>query len=246
MRHVFPTMGTMVSLTLDADRPALFERIERVFADADRRFSLYREDSELARIAAGTLDLADASSAVLDSYSAAIQWRNSTDGAFNPNRPDGVVDLNGIVKAEAMSRAGDELHGAGCHDWSLVVGGDLLASGVGPGGIPWTTGLIDPANRAALLCSVVLRGSRRAIATSGSAERGDHIWLGGGVTSPEFVQVTVVADDIVTADVLATAIVAGGRATLDDACDRWPVDVLTVDRAGELQATPGLRAALAA
>jgi thiamine biosynthesis lipoprotein len=246
MRHVFPTMGTMVSLTLDGDRPALFERIERVFADADRRFSLYREDSELARIAAGTLDLTDASSAVLDSYSAAIQWRNGTDGAFNPNRPDGVVDLNGIVKAEAMSRAGDELHGAGCHDWSLVVGGDLLASGVGPGGTPWTTGLIDPANRAALLCSVVLRGSRRAIATSGSAERGDHIWLGGAVTAPEFVQVTVVADDIVTADVLATAIVAGGRATLDDACDRWSVDVLTVDRAGELQATPGLRAALAA
>jgi thiamine biosynthesis lipoprotein len=236
----------MVSLTLDGDRPDLFERIERVFADFDSRFSLYRDDSELARIAAGTLALADASSAVLDSYSAAVEWRNRTDGAFNPNRPDGVVDLNGIVKAEAMSHAGEELHGAGCRDWSLVVGGDLLASGVGPAGAPWATGVIDPANRAALLCSVVLRGPRRAIATSGSAERGDHIWLGGDATSPEFVQVTVVADDIVTADVLATAIVAGGQATLDDACDRWSIDVLTVDRRGEMRATPGLRDALAA
>jgi thiamine biosynthesis lipoprotein len=245
-RHVFPTMGTMVSVTFDDGGHPPLKRVERVFADADHRFSLYRDDSELARIAAGTLNLADASIAVLDSYSAAVEWRNSTDGAFNPNRPDGVVDLNGIVKAEAMRRAGDELHSAGCHDWSLVVGGDLLASGVGPGGTPWATGVIDPANRAALLCSVVLRGSRRAIATSGSAERGDHIWLGGGITSPDFVQVTVVADDIVTADVLATAIVAGGSATLDDACDRWSIDVLTVNRGGELQATPGLRAALAA
>jgi thiamine biosynthesis lipoprotein len=245
-RHVFPVMGTMVSLTFDDDGRAPLKRVERVFADADHRFSLYRNDSELARIAAGTLNLADASLAVLDSYSAAVEWRNNTDGAFNPNRPDGVVDLNGIVKAEAMRRAGDELDGAGCRNWSLIVGGDLLASGVGPAGTPWATGIIDPANRAALLCSVVLRGSRRAIATSGSAERGDHIWLGGTATSPEFVQATVVADDIVTADVLATAIVAGGRAALDDACDRWSIDVLTVDKAGELQATPGLKNALAA
>jgi len=56
--------------------------------------------------------------------------------------------------------------------------------------------------------------------------------------------VTVVANDIVTADVLATAIVAGGRATLDLATDSWPIDVLATAR-GELVATPGIRAILA-
>ena len=108
------------------------------------------------------------------------------------------------------------------------------------------TGIADPDDRSALLCAVELRGSRRAIATSGGAERGDHIWLAGTAERAEFEQVTVVADDIVTADVLATAIVAGGRRTLDDLTDRWDIDVITVDRRGELLATPGIRTALVA
>jgi thiamine biosynthesis lipoprotein len=106
-------------------------------------------------------------------------------------------------------------------------------------------GVVDPFDRAALVCAVVLRGERRAVATSGSAERGDHIWLGGDPAQADFVQATVIANDIVTADVLATAIVAAGRAGLDDLCDRWPIDVLTVDREGWMLATPGFRAALA-
>jgi thiamine biosynthesis lipoprotein len=63
--------------------------------------------------------------------------------------------------------------------------------------------------------------------------------------APEYLQVTVVADDILTADVLATAIVAGGESMLREACGSWDIDVLTVDLAGELTATPGFRAALA-
>jgi thiamine biosynthesis lipoprotein len=43
----------------------------------------------------------------------------------------------------------------------------------------------------------------------------------------------------VTADVLATTIIAGGPAALDQICATWDVDVLTIDRAGELRMTPG-------
>jgi thiamine biosynthesis lipoprotein len=52
----------------------------------------------------------------------------------------------------------------------------------------------------------------------------------------------VVADDIITADVLATAIISGGSTALDDLTARFNVDVLTVDREGCLRATPGMRA----
>jgi thiamine biosynthesis lipoprotein len=41
--------------------------------------------------------------------------------------------------------------------------------------------------------------------------------------------------------VLSTAILAGGQETLDDATDRWDIDVLTVDAQGRLSATPRLR-----
>jgi thiamine biosynthesis lipoprotein len=244
MRHVFVTMGTVVSLDVsDADAAAPVELVERVFADADARFSLYREDSELSRINAGGFGLLDASPELREAYELASDWRVRTGGAFTPTRPDGLLDLNGVVKALAMRDAGSVLDDAGCRDWTLVVGGDLLASGSGSGGAPWVTGVVDPADRTALLCAIELREPRRAMATSGAAERGDHIWLVG--MAPEYLQVTVVADDILTADVLATAIVAGGESMLRAACGRWDIDVLTVDVAGGLTATPGFRAALA-
>jgi thiamine biosynthesis lipoprotein len=51
--------------------------------------------------------------------------------------------------------------------------------------------------------------------------------------------VSVIADSIVTADVLATAIISGGQVSLDDSTARWPIDVLVVRRNGELLASPG-------
>jgi thiamine biosynthesis lipoprotein len=243
MRHVFPTMGTMVSLEAADLDPLALEHVEQLFADADARFTLYRPDSELSRVNATSIPLVDASPQLREAYAIAIDWRAQTDGHFTPTRPDGLLDLNGVVKAIAMRDAGDELERSGCRDWTLVVGGDLLASGRDHDQRPWTTGVVDPHDRTALLCAIELPDGRRAIATSGSAERGDHIW--GARGDAGFAQVTVVADDILTADVLATAIVAGGDDMLRTACERWSVDVLAVGRAGELTATPGFRAALA-
>ncbi|WP_395639908.1 FAD:protein FMN transferase [Pseudolysinimonas sp.] len=244
MRSVFPAMGTMVSLV--TERAVAADAVAAVFDAADRRFSLYRPDSELRRIAAGRLRLEESSPAMKAMYADALEWRQRTEGAFSPNRPDGVIDLDGIVKAAAMRDAGDVLDASDCGAWTLVVGGDILASGADPGaGARDAIGVVDPFDRGALVCSIMLRGRRRAVATSGSAERGDHIWLGGQTAPADFVQVTVIADDIVTADVLATAIVSAGRAGLDDLCDRWPIDVFAVDRAGRSVATPGFRAALA-
>jgi thiamine biosynthesis lipoprotein len=195
----------------------------------------------LSTIADGRARLPDASPELRAVYAEAIEWRRLTDGAFSPHRPDGVIDLNGIVKASAMRDAARVLDAAGAR-WSLVVGGDIVHSD--PDGATAPIGIVDPADRRALLCSVVPPRGRRAIATSGSAERGDHIWLGGDPLPAAFTQVTVMADDIVTADVLATAIVAAGPAGLDDLCDRWPVDVLTVDRSGSMLGTPGFASAL--
>lgn len=238
MRSVFETMGTVASL--DGADERLSALVRDVFGAVEARFSLYRSDSELSRIAAGELAFTDTSDQVRQVYTDALTWSGQTGGAFTPHRADGVIDLNGIVKARAMSAASDVLSAAGCINWSLVVGGDVITSGSAH-----SVGIVDPADRSALLCAIELTGSRRAVATSGSAERGDHIWLAGTTKSAEFVQATVVADDIVSADVLATAIIAGGRATLDEVTERWDVDVLTVDRTGGLLATPGIRSSLA-
>jgi FAD:protein FMN transferase len=244
MRATFETMGTTASV--DVPSSAFVGIIEDVFARADETFSLYSPTSELSRIARGELTMMDASSAVRDAYGCAVFWREQTDGAFSPHRPDGVIDLNGVVKARAIADAADLLIDAGVTEWSINVGGDVLHSELRTDGSAWSVGIADPADHSALLCAVELDRAHPAIATSGSAERGDHIWRGRSGDAPEFVQATVIAADIVTADVLATAIIAGGSATLDLVTERFAVDVLTVDRAGALRATPGLRSALAA
>ena len=244
MRHVFETMGTVVSLEAPGLAPDILGAIESAFDDADRRFSLHRDESELSAVNAGRVGLPDAGPELRAAHALAVEWRILTGGAFTPVRPDGLLDLNGVVKALAMRHAAGILEDAGMPDWTLVVGGDLMASGRGPDGRPWVTGIVDPDDRGRLLCSIELRGSRRAIATSGAAERGDHIWKAGSAPGA-FRQVTVVADDIVTADVLATAIVAGGNDMLTEACARWDIDVLAVEVGGGLSATPGFRTALA-
>jgi len=243
--HVFNTMGTTVSLRFAGMLPGpdVLHTIEAAFETFGRRFSLYRPDSEISRVARGELALCHASAVLRDGYADALDWRNRTNGAFTPHRPDGVIDLNGIVKASAMAAAGGLLVAAGETDWLLNVGGDILGRG-DLAGTPWSVGITDPVDRAGLLCALNLGADRCAVATSGTAERGEHVWRHDRPrtdVSAVYRQVTVLAADIVTADVLATAILAGGREQRDDAIARFPIEVLTVDAAGEITATLGLQ-----
>ncbi|BCW60593.1 FAD:protein FMN transferase [Arthrobacter sp. StoSoilB20] len=250
--RTFRSMGTVVSLTVagstwaDAAQDELesaVEVVQGVFTELDRTFSLYRPASEASRLARGELTLAYASGSMQDLYAEASEWRLATEGAFSAERPDGILDLSGIVKAHAAREAALSLGALGLHNWCLNAGGDVLVSGH-PGHAtqePWLTGIVDPLDRRALLGAFPLE-SANALATSGSAERGHHIWAVGGNRSG-FIQVSVAAADIVTADVLATAIVAGGTRTLDQAVERWGVGVLAVNSDGTLLATPEFRAA---
>lgn len=263
----FPSMGTVISLRLgeadggfvlhddaldgiqrEADHAA--QRVacaaaraivEPVFHRWDERFSLYRESSELSRIARGDIRLPEASEAVRDCYALALDWRDRTDGVFTPHRADGVIDLSGVVKALAIAESDAALRTAGLHDWTVNAGGDILVCGGLNPGSEWTVSIVNPRDRLDALVTVPLRSPMRAVATSGSAERGEHIWTPApGGLSP-FWQVSVFAADIVTADVLATAIVAGGEATLNRCTERFSIDVFAVLRDGQLLATPGLR-----
>ncbi|WP_242492371.1 FAD:protein FMN transferase, partial [Agromyces binzhouensis] len=231
---VFEAMGTVVSVRAGisaAHADAAADAVAAVFARWEARCSLFDPVSELSRVGRGELALVDASADVRDAYALALHWRDATDGAFTPHRGDGVIDLNGVVKALAVEEAGEALDRAGFAGWAIGAGGDVLvamtAGGRERGGLP--IGIVDPGDRTALLARIDLEPPRRrAVATSGSAERGDHIWTLPGAGPSPFLQVSVAAADLITADVLATAIVAGGRAALDDLADRHDVDVLAV------------------
>lgn len=233
MNHVFHSMGTAISLAgdvSDADARA----IEQAFAELDARFSLYREDSELSRLARRDILLPAASPQVRTAYELAAFWRSETEGAFTPHRPDGVIDLAGVVKAMAIQVAGDILDASGSQHWCVNAGGDILTR-TGHERDPWVIGVTDPSDRQQLLTQFTASHAFPAFATSGIAERGEHIWrLGADDT---FISVSVAGPDIVTVDVLATAILAGGPATLERALQRWPLEVIASTRSGEYVVT---------
>ena len=229
----FTTMGTVV--TLRGAGPAAAAEVRAVFAGYDHRYSLHDPASVLSRIAAGTLRLSDAPAAVRAVYALALAWRDRTGGAFTPHRPDGVVDLSGVVKALAVRDAGAALDGH-AEDWMISAGGDVLVRGRYRPDTSWTVGVVDPARRDTVVGVVRLDGTRRSVCTSGTAERGEHVWRR---SVPTFVQATVVADDVVTADVLATAVVAGDEDDLRRLTAPGDVDVLAFGVDGTVWATPG-------
>lgn len=235
MRHTFATMGTVGSLHLDAAvDDATRREVEQIFARHESTFSLYRDDTPAAALARAELTLENAPGVVRDEYARAVEWRTATSGWFTPHRPDGVIDLAGTIKAVALQEAAAVLEAGGA-EGLLGVGGDLVRLG----SRPRVVGVVDPDDRSRLLADLVLDG-RRAIATSGSSERGDHIW--GALGRSDIRQATVLADDIVTADVLATAIVAAGTTGADDLLARFDVDAILATVDG-LRATPGWPAA---
>ena len=235
--HTFETMGTVVSLRLPDDLTsesltAARDAVTQEFTARDERFSLYRPDSEASRVARGELALSESSDEMRDAYAESLVWRDATGGAFTPHRPDGVIDLSGTIKADALRAAASALRERGVDTFSINAGGDIVTEGV-PSDGAWITGIAHPLEPGSVLSVVSVTPGMSSLATSGIAERGEHIWRRHD-TDTSFVQVTVCADDIMTADVCATAIIAGGSETLDLVTARGDVGVLVVRADGSL------------
>ena len=234
---VFETMGTVVTLVSVAPLDdATREEVQDAFRELDAKFSLYRPESEASLVGAGRAGVRTASAEYQEMYWAAITWSEATDRAFTPHRPDGVIDLSGVVKARGIQAAGDVLARHGHTDWCLNAGGDVLVAGVQDTGEPWLVGIVDPDDRTRMWSQFATRSGRLAVATSGIQERGEHVWR--MAADDTFTQVTVAAADIETADVLATAILAGGVTTLQLVQGKFDIDVLASAYDGRVWASP--------
>lgn len=230
MRFLETVMGIPMSIDIrdDVDAAPAAERAFRVLRDADERFSAYRPDSEVSRAnAAGAARVEHSTDfrevvAIGDAASAA------SGGAFRIRRPDGTWDLDGVVKGWAAARAAQGLAAAGLRDYCLNAGGDVVVAGTPGEGRPWSVGIRSPHSPDEMLA--VLAVTDAGVATSGTYERGSHIVDGrDGSVARSLLSVTVVADDLTTADVLATAVFALGPTGIPWAIDAGARGVLAVD-----------------
>jgi thiamine biosynthesis lipoprotein len=235
-------MGLPVSVHVRRPGPATEGAVAAVFAalrEADARFSTYRPDSEISRLNRGELRPADCHPQVREVLElAAVAWRR-TGGYFDAMLPgpDGrpTCDPTGLVKGWAVERAAALLAAAGIPEYYLNAGGDMVLAA--PDGTPpWRVGVEDPAAPDTGLAAVLsLRTG--AVATSGTARRGEHIHhplATPGTAGP--LSATVVGPSLTWADVYATALVAGAGVEVLPA----GYSALLVGPDGNLTGTPGL------
>jgi thiamine biosynthesis lipoprotein len=214
MRRVEHVMGTAVSLEIAGGAPE--QVADAVFAwlrQVDARYSTYRADSAISRIARGELPVAAAPSEVRAVLDACAGLRRATDGYFD-SFATGSLDPSGYVKGWSVQVASDRLMAAGYPNHCINAGGDVRARGWARPGEAWRIGVRHPFDPAAVC--FVLSGTEVAVATSGSYERGDHVF-NPFTRRPArgLVSVTVTGADLGRADAYATAAMAMGERGLD-------------------------------
>jgi len=236
-----------------ADTDHAIEIACAILHEADAIFSLYKPESPLSQLAAGKTSVAQCPSVVSEVWDACEAWQKKTDGWFSAFTPEHTFDPSGLVKTWAARRAAESLIDAGISDFTMNAGGDVYVADQASAEVAWRIGLSKPVSIAALeagaLAVLNLKGTEyRAVATSGSAERGAHIWnpkAPGREPANELVQVSVIARDLVEADIWATAAFAEGLASMAR-IDREPhLEALAILADGQMAATPGLAALIA-
>jgi thiamine biosynthesis lipoprotein len=192
--------------------------VREVFAElveADRVFSPYKADSVVSRLGRGEVGWDAVDPVVRDVAERCVRARDLTRGLFDAELPGGGWDPSGLVKGWAVERAGGRLRDVPDVDWCLNAGGDVLV--LSPSGQPFTVGIQDPRDPGRVVAS--LDRTDGAVATSGTAARGAHLYdpRTGGAVASGWLSVSVSGPSLEYADVLATAAFVAG--------DAWP-DVL--------------------
>lgn len=186
--------------------------IDQAFATLERMDLAYafgRPDSLVSRYNRGELAavLTDEFAAVLAEATLATR---GTEGWFDPSRPDGVIDLSGILIGLAVERAAEDLWAWGARNFSIDASGDVLTRGSADGdGRPWRVNIADPRRDGYIVAA--LSGYDLHVASSGTDGR-PTFWAPEGkpLVDTTFASVTVTGPSLTWADAAATALTVAG------------------------------------
>ncbi|MEZ5185188.1 MAG: FAD:protein FMN transferase [Candidatus Nanopelagicales bacterium] len=215
-RFVEHVMGMPITMVLRGAESALAEAAWRAVIDelrwVDEVFSTYRDDSWISRLGRGEVGVRDCPPEVDEVLSLGRTAYRASGAAFSVWLPDADgrsrFDPSGVVKGWAVERAAGHV---GHPDFCLSAGGDMVCR---TDDRPWRVGIEHPLDPARLVAVVPVRNG--AVATSGTAHRGQHISDARTGTVPEgLASVTVVGPSLTWADIYATAAFAMGQSAVE-------------------------------
>jgi FAD:protein FMN transferase len=157
--------------------------------------------------------------------------------------PQGMeIDLGGIAKGWIVDRAANLLHSY-ANACGVSAGGDILFIGHPQDGLDWDISLEDPRDPMRMMCQ--LHVGSGAVATSSvmkrtwnQGEKVHHHLIDprtGESAKTDWLSVTVITPDVITAEIYAKAILIGGEGELSNLLyDRRDVTFIAVDPNGHL------------
>jgi thiamine biosynthesis lipoprotein len=223
MRRVKNIMGIPISIDIpELTDEKLFEMVFTRLQQIDTTFSTYKPDSMLNQFLDGKKAL---SSEMQQVKNACAAYEHLTGGYFSAHY-NGSFDPTGYVKGWAIQEARDTLKASHVTTFLINAAGDIMAASDGKK--LWNISLQDPFSRTATLGTVTLKNG--AIATSGTYERGRHIF-NPHTKQPvgQLVSASVYGPEIIPADVFATACIAmGGERAIDFINDQPGYEALFV------------------
>ncbi|MBN2805893.1 MAG: FAD:protein FMN transferase [Prolixibacteraceae bacterium] len=163
--------------------------------------------------------------ALIDSIRAFVGYRkvHLENGQIIKDDPRIMLDFSAIAKGYAVDVVGKVLAAKGCKNYMVDIGGEVMAHGLNREGNIWRIGINEPndnepANPAELQAIIALKD--KAVATSGNyrnfyVENGKKYAhtidpFSGYPVDHTLLSATVLADDCMTADALATALMVLG------------------------------------
>ncbi len=218
-RYEIPVWGTVLFIDVASSKVSegaidtAIENVKRFVYGVDEEFSTYKDGSFVTRLRRGEIAIEQCPADVQEVWQLCAVARDLSDGAFDPWAVAGGFDPSGYVKGWAADRVAEILGAAGCEDIQVNAAGDLtLRGGVVENGAvgPWKIGVVNPDNRQEVLR--IFEISDGAIATSGTYERGAHIFdPATGTIAIGAKSATVLGPDGGLTDALATALMVAGE-----------------------------------
>ena len=218
-RYEIHVWGTVLFLDLgsvsisEADLDRAVELVKSFVYEVDEVFSTYKEGSFVSRLRRGEISIESCPADLQEVWGLCGVARDLTGGAFDPWGVVGGFDPSGYVKGWAADRVAQILLEAGCEHIQVNAAGDLtLRGGINEKGLvgPWKIGVVNPDNRQEVLRIFEINDG--AIATSGTYERGAHIFdPSTGTIAIGATSATVLGPDGGLTDALATALMVAGE-----------------------------------
>lgn len=227
-------MGMPVIVEI-SDKNADEKDIEKVFDYlkwVDATFSPFKITSEISKYNRREKYSKD----LTEILKLAEKTKKETNGYFDIVKPDGKMDPSGIVKGWAIKGAADILRKKGYKKFFIDIAGDAEIVGG-----PWKWGIRNPFNKKEIV--KVLNLSNCGIATSGTYERGQHIYNPFTKRSEitDIVSLTVIGPNVYEADRFATAAFAMGKKGIEFIESNKGFEGYMIDKDGIATMTTGFQ-----